>query len=70
MFQPKNLDPIEVFVEDNRYEMFGAPTFRSAWLSIMLKRFGGINESVAPGVYHFNCVRKGLKLHFTLLPAN
>lgn len=66
----KNHDPLVVVVTSDRYECYGDPTSRNAWLMALLKQQGGINETVEPGTYHFNARRRGLfKLVLSLDPA-
>lgn len=52
-----NLRPIQVTVTPtkwNAYALTSIPTPRDIELIKILNEMGGINESVVPGVYHFN----------------
>lgn len=59
----KPTNGILVEVTETRWDAFGDTSsrlseYRSFWLLIILKRIGGINESVAPGLYDFNVTWK------------
>lgn len=66
--------PILVVVSHHRYDMYSLsakPTKRDAYLKGVLRKMGGVNESVSPGRYYFNVKRTGLlKLEVTLDPAD
>ena len=68
MFFKRNHDPILVEVRDGQYNCYGDLTTRSAWLAALLKRQGGVNETVEEGYYHYNAIRRGFKLIITLSP--
>jgi hypothetical protein len=53
--------PVYVVVTDNRYDILGPLTRRSARLVSIIKNAGGVSDSVEMGVYEFNVRRKGLK---------
>ena len=64
-----NKDPIHVVVYASRWDSYGKPgSFRAHYLFELLKR-NGISDSVEPGHYVFNAIRKGLKLELSLTPA-
>jgi hypothetical protein len=63
-----NRDPIYVMVLPDRWDSFGPKTFRSRLLHNVLKKIGGISETVSPGWYDFNVVRQGLKFVTSLTP--
>lgn len=65
-----NKDPIHVVVYASRWDSYGKPgSFRAHYLFELLKR-NGISDSVEPGHYVFNAIRKGLKLELSLTPAS
>lgn len=51
---PKN--PLYVIVSEDRYDMMGRPTFKNQYLAEMLKKMGGVSDTVAPGTYIFRFV--------------
>ena len=58
----KNHDPIVVVVTESDWYALGDPTsYRAHRLFQTLKLSGGVNESVPPGTYHFNVIRRGFK---------
>jgi len=63
-----NHDPIFVQVLPDRWNSYGPPTLRSKFLHKCLEKIGGINETVQPGWYDFNVVRRGLKFVASLAP--
>lgn len=65
----RNQPPLTVIVTSERWDAVDAPTPRNIWLTQVLQQMGGVNESVAPGTYHFNVKRKGLKMVASLDPA-
>jgi len=50
----KKPSPLYVEVTEGRYDMYGTPTRRNKQLAAILKRIGGVNESVPPGTYIFD----------------
>lgn len=65
---PKPL-PVTIVVSKDRWDAFDAPTPRNKALVEHLKQQGGINESVPPGLYHYNVYRKGFRHYASLEPA-
>lgn len=65
----RNHDPLVVIVTESRYDCYGAPTYRSQFLTTMLKNMGGVSDTVPPGTYLFNVRRKGFKIEASLEPA-
>jgi hypothetical protein len=63
-----NRDPLFVHVTPDRWDSYGTPTYRSKFLFQLLKKTGGINESVPPGWYDFNAKFRGFKLIMSLEP--
>lgn len=61
--------PLLVVVNDMGWWAYGPDTVRNRWLTAVITNEGGVNESVPPGNYHFNIVRKGFKLISTFEPA-
>lgn len=61
---------ITVVVANGRYECFGPNTARSARLAAILKKMGGVRDTVPDGTYTFNTKRVGLKLIAQLEPTN
>lgn len=55
MFEPK--PPLTVVVTEDRWDAIDVLTFRNFMLTQHLKAQGGINESVSPGLYHYNVRR-------------
>ncbi len=50
-------DPLVVVVANGRYDVFAQhvpPTERDRWLFSTIYVWGGVNENVAPGTYHYN----------------
>lgn len=68
MFAFENDRPIIIIVKEDRYDAYGPETPRSRQLMATLQRMGGINESVAPGLYHFNVIHQDGQLLATLTP--
>lgn len=67
MFRKFDKTPLLVGVTTDRWDAFGSPNnLRHSWLLAVLKKIGGIDESVPPGWYDFNLTRKGLKYMATL----
>jgi hypothetical protein len=71
MFKNRKPKPgLMVLVSETRYDMFGSPnSLRDLYLAGLLKANGGINHSVAPGIYTFNAHRRGFKTYMTLEPS-
>jgi hypothetical protein len=65
-----NQDPIVIVVEDGQWNAYGPETARSIFLVKLVQQQGGINESVEDGRYHFNAIRRGLKLELSLNRIN
>ena len=63
-----NHEPIEVVVTEDRYECYGPPTNRSIMLTAVLKKMGGVSDTVPPGTYQFNVRRNGFKIVASLDP--
>jgi hypothetical protein len=71
MFKNTNKRGIKVTVTTDRYDVqWSDPiTPREIRLAAILKSQGGISDTVSPGDYEFNVVRKGLlNLQATLYP--
>lgn len=68
----KNNNPVKyivVIVKDGRYNMFGPPTLRSAFLAKHIETTGGISDTVPDGTYHYYFSRRGFKIYSNLVPA-
>lgn len=58
-----------VEVGTNEYNCYGNPgSYRHSLLMALMKRMGGISNTVAPGTYIFNIKREGFGVAVTLLP--
>lgn len=69
MFAKIDKAPLLVKVTQGHWDAYGDPLNpRHFYLMEVLKRMGGIAESVPYGEYDFNLARKGLSLHATLEP--
>jgi hypothetical protein len=72
MFTKDQKQPIEVIVQNGRYNAYSlntVPTKRDKWLFAILAGMGGVNEHVVPGTYHFNVKRVSfLRNEITLSP--
>ena len=67
MFKVKN--PLHIVVSEGRWDAYGSPlSYRQHMLFALLKRTGGISDSVPPGHYYYNVKLKGLNLIVTLDP--
>lgn len=46
--------PLTVIVTENRWDALGDPSsVRDNWLCWLIKKEGGISETVPPGTYHY-----------------
>lgn len=63
----KKTSPLLVVVTEDRYDMYGT-SFRHKLLAKILQRQGGISNTVEPGTYEFNVMRKGFSSYATLHP--
>jgi len=69
VFPKEYLEPLDIVVDETRWDAYGPATTRSSAILNVLNSIGGINESVPPGNYHFNVRRVGLNLETSLTPA-
>jgi len=60
---------LQITVTENRYDIYGAPTFRNRIQAALLKSVGGVNESVVPGDYECWVRRDGFHLTMELHPV-
>jgi hypothetical protein len=68
MQKPKKA-PLIVTVKDGQYITEGEPTYLNILKAKVLDAKGGINESVADGVYTFNIVWRRFHFYTQLYPA-
>lgn len=58
-----NKKPFYVIVTEDRYEMIADPNSNvNKMKAKFIKKAGGVSDTVAPGIYDFQIIRKGLKL--------
>lgn len=70
LYLPTVTVPLTIIVTEDRWEAYGDPTYSwHKYLYDYLVENGGINESVSPGEYTFNIVRKQYGVYAELLAA-
>ena len=68
---PKVNKALHIVVSEGRWDAYGIPhSYRQRMLFALLKRTGGISDSVPPGHYYYNAKLKGLNLIVTLDPID
>lgn len=65
-----NKKPFYVIVTEDRYDMIGDPTSKvNKMKANLIKKAGGVSDTVAPGTYDFQLVHKGLMLVADFVPT-
>ena len=69
MFTKKSPAPLTILVTESRWDALGDPTsLHHMFLMELLKKQGGISDTVPPGAYEYDAVREGLHYRVSLLP--
>lgn len=65
-----NKKPFYVVVTEDRYDMIADPTSAANQMKAkIIKKAGGVSDTVSPGVYDFQLIRKGFSLVCEFVPT-
>lgn len=59
-----------IIVAKGRYDMYAAPTFRNNLIANLIKKNGGISDTVVDGTYSMTMKVKKLKLTLDMQPID
>ena len=65
MQNEKDNDSFLIAVSHDRYEMYARPTLKNQFIANLIKRQGGISDTVPPGMYVATVKNRGI-LHVEL----